>query len=166
MRLTKTMQDAMNQQVAHEFSAAYLYLSMAAYFGAKSLNGFSQWMRVQAREEAVHAMKFFDFIEDRGGRVQLPALEQPRAEFGSPLEVFEYAAEHEAKVSAGIHRLYEMAQKDKDYASQAMLQWFITEQVEEEKTSTRIVETLRMIGDNASGLYMFDKELGQRQARA
>jgi ferritin len=164
MRISKGMQQALNDQINKEFGAAYLYLSMAAYFSAKHLSGFARWMRLQAAEEAKHAMKIFDFLEDRGGRVNLEPLAGPPPEFATPLAGFEHARDHEAVVSAGIHTLYEMAGKEKDWASQAMLQWFITEQVEEEKTSSEIVETLRMIGDNSSGLYMFDKELGGRGA--
>jgi ferritin len=107
-------------------------------------------------------MKIFDYVEDRGGRVTLEAIDRPPPDFPSALATFEHARDHEAKVSTGIHQLYELASTEKDWATQTMLQWFITEQVEEEKTSTSIVETIRMIGDNASGLYMFDKELGAR----
>ena len=163
MQLSATIQAAMNDQLRKEMNAYYLYLSMAAYFGSRNYSGFAKWMRAQALEEQAHAMKIFDYIEDRGGRVKLDALEQPAHEFASPLAAFEAAMEHEAKVSASIISIYELAGKEKDYASQAMLQWFITEQVEEEKTSTQIVETLRMIGDNANGLYLFDKELGRRE---
>jgi ferritin len=162
MRISASMQKALNDQIRKEFSAAYLYLSMAAYFAEKNLNGFARWMRLQAREEGKHAMKFFDYVEDRGGRVTLEAIDRPPPDFPSALATFEHARDHEAKVSAGIHQLYELASSERDYATLAMLQWFITEQVEEEKTSNSIVETLRMIGENASGLYMFDKELGSR----
>jgi ferritin len=162
MKISAAMQRALNDQIRKEFSAAYLYLSMAAYFAEKNLNGFARWMRLQGAEEAKHAMKIFDFVEDRGGRVTLEAIDRPPPDFPSALATFEHARDHEAKVSSGIHQLYELALGEKDYATQTMLQWFITEQVEEEKTSNSIVETLRMIGDNASGLYMFDKELGAR----
>ncbi|MGE0439483.1 MAG: ferritin [Gemmatimonadales bacterium] len=164
MRMSAGMQKALNEQVRREFGASYLYLSMAAYFAEKNLNGFAAWMRMQALEEAKHAMKIFDFVEDRGGRVTLEAVDRPPPDFPSPLAAFEHARDHEAHVSAGINQLYEMAAGEKDWATQAMLQWFITEQVEEEKTSTQIVDTLKMIGENASGLYMFDKELGGRRA--
>jgi ferritin len=164
MRITASMQRVLNEQIQKEFGASYLYLSMAAYFAEKNLNGFARWMRMQGLEEAKHAMRIFDFVEDRGGRVTLEAIDRPPPDYPSPLGAFEHARDHEAKVSSGIHTLYELAATEKDYASQAMLQWFITEQVEEEKTSNEIVETLRMIGDNSSGLYMFDKELGARQA--
>jgi ferritin len=162
MQLSAKVQAAMNDQLRKELNAYYLYLSMSAYFGHRNYEGFASWMRAQAGEEQGHAMKFFAYIEDRGGRVKLGALDEPRHDFKSPLDAFDAAMKHEAKVSASIIALYELAGKEKDYASQAMLQWFITEQVEEEKTSTQIVQTLQMIGDNANGLYMFDKELGRR----
>lgn len=162
MRITAAMQKALNDQVNKEFVASYLYLSMAAYFAEKSLNGFARWMRMQAMEEAKHGMKIFDYVEDRGGRVTLEAIDRPPPDFPTPLAVFEHARDHEMVVSSGIHRLYELAAAEKDYATQAMLQWFITEQVEEEKTSTHIVDTLRMVGGQPAGLYMFDKELGAR----
>ena len=162
MRISAHMQKSLNDQIRREFGASYLYLSMAAYFAEKNLTGFVRWMRMQAQEEAGHAMKIFDFVEDRGGRVTLEAIDQPPPDFPSPVAAFEHARDHEAHVSAGIHQLFEAAAAEKDWATQAMLQWFITEQVEEEKTSTQIVDTLKMVADNASGLYMFDKELGRR----
>jgi len=166
MQLSAAVQAAMNDQLRKELNAYYLYLSMSAYLGHRNYEGFASWMRAQAGEEQAHAMKILAYIEDRGGRVKLGPLDEPQHEFASPLEAFTVARDHEAKVSASIIALYELALKEKDYASQAMLQWFITEQVEEEKTSTQIVDTLTMIGDNANGLYMFDKELGRRGAAA
>ncbi len=162
MRITRQMQKALNDQIGKEFGASYLYLAMAAYFTEKNFNGFARWMRMQAVEETSHGMKIFQYVEDRGGRVTLGAIDCPPADFPSPIAVFEVARDHETMVSAGINQLYELAAAEKDWATQATLQWFITEQVEEEKASSEIVDTLRMIGDNASGLYMFDKELGQR----
>ena len=162
MKLSAKMQAAMNEQMRREFGAYYLYLAMAAWFGYRNFDGFSQWMRVQAQEEALHAMKFFDYINDRSGTITLEALDKPRANWKTVLAVFEAAKAHEAQVSNGISQLYELALAEKDYASQAMLQWFITEQVEEEKTSTHIVETLRILGDSASGLLIYDRELGAR----
>ncbi|MEZ4587919.1 MAG: ferritin [Gemmatimonadales bacterium] len=164
MRISQTMQRALNDQINKEFGAAYLYLSMAAFFAEKNLNGFAKWMRMQAVEEGKHAMRIFDFVEDRGGRVVLESIDRPPPDFPSALAVFEHARDHEAQVSAGIHALFEQAGGEKDWATQAMLQWFITEQVEEEKTSTEIVDTLRMIGDSPSGIYMFDQELGRRNS--
>ena len=162
MKLNKKIQAAMNEQMRREFGAYYLYLAMAAWFGQHNFDGFSRWMRAQAQEEANHAMKFFDYIIDRSGVVALEALDQPKADWKRVLAVFDAAKAHEAQVSEGINRLYALALAEKDYASQAMLQWFITEQVEEEKTSTHIVETLRIIGDSASGLLFYDRELGTR----
>ncbi len=158
----KAMQDAMNEQINKEFFSSYLYLSMAAYFEDKNLTGFAHWMQLQADEEREHAMKFYNFILDAGGRVQLKALDAPATEWKSNLEVAEQVAEHEARVTASIHDLYELALKERDYAAQVMLQWFITEQVEEEKTSSQVLESVRRIDDNPAALVMLDRELGQR----
>jgi len=154
----------MNEQIKNELYSAYLYLSMSAYCEAANLPGFAHWMRVQAQEEVGHAMKFYDFICERGGRVVLQAIDQPPVEFQSPLHVFEQILEHEQKVTAMIHDLYGLAAQEKDYASQAFLQWFVTEQVEEEGSATQIVETLKMIGDKGQALVMLDRELGKRGA--
>jgi ferritin len=162
MQIGKAIQGAMNDQIHKELESAYLYLGMSAYFNGINQPGAASWMRVQAREEVGHGMKFTDFVEDRGGTVVLKALAAPPKTFASSLAAFEAAAEHEAVVSASIHALYELAAKEKDYAAQALLQWFITEQVEEEKASRQIVDTLRLIGSNTSGLFMFDRELGRR----
>lgn len=162
--LGKAVQDAMNEQIKNEFYSAYQYLSMAAYCQAVNLPGFAHWMQVQFREEIEHAMKFYDFILDRNGRVVLHAIDQPVVEFGSPLEVFERALEHEQRVTAMINDLYELATKENDYASQAFLQWFVTEQVEEEKNAGDVVETLKMVGDKSEALFLLDRELGQRRA--
>ena len=162
--LSKTIQDAMNEQVKNELYSAYLYLSMSAYCEAANLPGFAHWMRVQAQEEVEHAMKFYHFVYERGGRVALQAIDQPPVEFQSPLHVFEQTLAHEQKVTTMIHDLYTLAVQEKDYASQAFLQWFVTEQVEEEASATQIVETLKRIGDKSHALIMLDKELGQRGA--
>ena len=164
MMLNKTIQDAMNEQIKNELYSAYLYLSMSAYCEAANLSGFAHWMRVQAQEEVSHAMKFYEFIYGRGGRVVLQAINQPPVEFQSPLDVFEQTLGHEQKVTAMIHELYTLAVQEKDYASQAFLQWFVTEQVEEEDSATQIVETLKMIGDKRHALLMLDRELGGRGA--
>lgn len=162
MQLSKPMQDAMNAQIQKEIASAYLYLAMAAWFSEANLNGFAHWMRVQGREEMGHALKFFDYLHDRNGHVALEAIGKPAARWASPLAAFEAARKHEESVSASIRGLYDLAVKEKDYASQALLQWFIVEQVEEEKTGRGIVDTLTMIGDNPAGLFMYDKELGRR----
>lgn len=162
MQLSQSVQDAINDQVQKELASAYLYLAMASYFSEANLNGFAHWMRIQGREEMGHALKFFDYVHDRNGHVELGAIAKPAAKWASPLAAFEAARKHEEMVSASIRGIYDLAVKEKDYASQALLQWFIVEQVEEEKTSREIVDTLKMIGDNRAGLYMYDKELGRR----
>jgi ferritin len=162
--LNKSMQDAMNEQIKNELYSAYIYLSMSAYFEDTNLPGFAHWMRVQAQEEQGHAMKFFHFINERGGRVVLQAIDQPPIEFESPLNVFERTLEHEQKVTGLIHQLYALAVQEQDYASQVFLQWFVAEQVEEEASATQIVETLKMIGDKRHALLMLDRELGGRGA--
>jgi ferritin len=161
--LNKTVQDAINEQVKHEFFSAYLYLSMAAYCEAANLPGAAHWMRMQSQEEWGHALNFFDFVNDRSGRVVLQALAQPPVEFQSLLDVFQQALEHERKVSAQITKLYEVALKEGDYATQAFLQWFINEQVEEEKNADQIVQQLKLAGGQGAALLMLDNVLAARQ---
>jgi len=161
---SKKMQDAMNQQIKHEFYSSYLYLGMSAHFESVNLPGFAHWMKAQSGEEAEHGMKFFDFINERNGRVVLEAIDKPPTEFKSPLEVMKKVLEHEKKVTAMINALYELAVKEKDYPSQVMLQWFITEQVEEEKSASDIIELLKNLGDTPAGLIMVDEKLGGRKA--
>ncbi len=161
--INKTMQDAINEQINKELFSSYLYLSMAAYFEAKNLSGFGNWMRVQADEEREHAMKFYNFILETGGKVTLKAIDAPKTEWSSNLEVAEEVAAHEAKVTASIYALYELAQKEKDYPAQIMLQWFITEQVEEEKNAAEIVADLKLIEERGTAVLMLDKQLGKRK---
>ena len=160
--ISKTMQDAINEQINKEFFSSYLYLSMAAYFANKNLAGFSKWMRVQADEEREHAMKLYEHLEDRGGRVELKALAAPKTEWASNLEAFREAAEHEAMITASIHALYEVALQEKDYAAQVLLQWFITEQVEEERNAADIIADLQLIEERGTAVLMLDKQLGKR----
>lgn len=162
MGLSKGLERAMNEQITKEFQAAYLYLAMAAWCEERNFDGFGKWMRIQAREEATHAMRIFEFVLDRGGKVGLGTVAEPKASWKNALAVFEAAAKHEQAVSASIRAIYEQAGKEKDYSSQIMLEWFITEQVEEEKTSTGIVEKLRLVGDNPAALMMLDSQLGAR----
>jgi ferritin len=158
--LRKAIQDALNEQIKNELYSAHQYLSMSAYCESATLPGFAYWMLAQAQEEKEHAMKFYNFILDRNGRVLLRAIDQPVVEFGSPLEVFEQALEQEQEVTAQINELYELAASENDYASQAFLQWFVTEQVEEEKNVRDVLETLKMIGDESEALFLLDRELG------
>ena len=162
--ISTTMQEAINQQIAHEFYSSYLYLAMSAYFETLSLPGFAHWMRQQSDEEREHAMKLYDFLHDRGGAVELKALAQPPGEFQSPLDVFQQALEHERKVTKLIHQLNELALKESDYATQAHLQWFITEQLEEENNASQVIEQLKMTGGQPAALFMLDRELGARAA--
>ncbi len=154
--------DEFNAQANREFYSAYLYLSMAGYFEQKNLNGFSNWMRVQAQEELTHAMKFFDYILERGGKTKLEAIDRPQTEWSSLLSAFEDAYKHELFISENINRLTALAIDEKDYAANNFLQWFVTEQVEEESSVDNIVQKLRLVGDNGSGIFMIDNELAAR----
>ena len=162
--LSKTLQDAINNQINLELASAYIYLSMAAHFEGENLGGFSNWMQVQYHEETEHAMKFFKYVYERGGNVTLKAIPQPIAKFKSPLDVMNIVLEHEQKVTASINKLYELALKEKDYATQSFLKWYIDEQVEEEKNATDIINMLEMTGDAKMGLMMIDRQLGKRKA--
>ncbi len=162
--MSKTMQDALNEQMKHEFYSSYLYLSMSAFCDGANLPGLARWMRAQAQEETKHAMKIFDYLLDRGGRVELQQLSRPPAEFTTPREVFEQAYQHEKQVTASINKVYGLAVDERDFASTAFLDWFVREQVEEEKTSGLLAEQMRMVGEDRPGLLMLDRELGQRKS--
>jgi ferritin len=164
MMIEKRMQDAMNEQIKHELESAYLYLAMVAYFQAESFDGMAQWMTVQAQEEFVHAMKFFHHIDERDGRVELLALAQPQKEWSSPLEAFKAAYKHEQFISKKINDLMKIALEEEDHAAGITLQWFVTEQVEEEASAHKVVDLLERIGDSGHGLMMVDRELGTRIA--
>ncbi len=160
--LSTKIAKAMNDQVKHEFYSAYLYLAMSAHFGNANLTGFAHWMRLQSQEEMEHALKFYDYIHDRGGSVTLQAIDQPPAEFGSPLQAFEQVLAHEQKVTSLINHIYSLADDEKDYASMVFLNWFVEEQVEEEKSASEIVETLKQIGDKGNAIYHLDHRLSKR----
>lgn len=162
MELNKKLQDALNDQVREELYSSYLYLSMAAYCQSINLSGFAHWMRVQSQEELEHARKFYGFIEDRGGRVLLQGIDQPPAEFGGPVEIFTETLAHEKHITGRIEMLYGLALEQKDYAGTGFLQWFINEQVEEERNATDILNLLKMIGDKGQGLIMLDRQLAGR----
>jgi ferritin len=161
--LSKALEGAINNQIRDELYSAYLYLSMSAYFEANNLPGSARWMRLQSEEEVSHAMKLFDYMHDRGSRVMLQGIEQPPAEFASTLDIFEKALAHEQKVTGLINDIYDLAVKENDYPTQIELQWFITEQVEEEKSAGEIVDQLKMIGDHGPSLLMLDRALGARE---
>jgi ferritin len=156
------IQTAFNNQINEELFSSYVYLAMAAHFERMNLDGFTNWMKQQAQEELGHAMRLFDHINRRGGRVVLRAIGEPPSEYGSPMEVFEKALSHEQHITGCINDLYKIALEENDYPAQMELQWFIDEQVEEEENVGRAVEQLRMAGDNQSALLMLDRELGQR----
>jgi ferritin len=162
--LSKTMEKALNDQIQKEYYSSYLYLAMAAYCEANNLPGSAVWMRVQSKEELSHAMKLYDHVVDRGGRVTLQAIAQPPAEYKSALDVFEKVLEHEQHVTASIHALYALALKENDYPAQIALQWFVNEQVEEEKSAGLVVDQLKMVGESKTSLLMLDRHLAKRAA--
>lgn len=160
--LAPELEQALNDQLNREYYSSYLYLSMAAHFDTNGFPGFAAWMRAQADEEHVHAMKFFDFVNDRGGRVRLQPVAEPPADFGTPLQVFEASLEHERFITRSIETLYEQA----DRSTQAFLDWFLTEQVEEEKSVGELVDAFRLAADSGPALLLLDRELGGRRADA
>lgn len=160
--ISKKIEEALNGQVNAELYSAYLYLSMESYFKSLNLDGFANWMRVQTQEEMVHAMKIYNFIDDRGGRVTLKPIEGPPIQWDSPRAVFEAAYAHEQKVTGLINGLVDLAIKEKDHATNTFLQWFVNEQVEEEASADAIVQQLKMMEDAPGGLFMLDRELAQR----
>lgn len=161
---SKTVEAAVNEQIGMEFFSAYLYLSMSAAFERKSLGGFAHWMRMQYEEELVHATKMFDFMIDNDGTVVLPAIAKPAPEFGTPLEIAKEALAHEKQITASIIRLYELAVKENDYPTQIIMQWFISEQTEEEKNVGDIVAHLELVGDDGPALLLMDNQLASRTA--
>ncbi|HEX6972516.1 MAG TPA: ferritin [Limnochordia bacterium] len=160
--IDERIQDAINEQIKVELESAYVYLAAAAYCEAIDFPGAARWMRAQSKEEASHAMRLFEYLIDRNGRVALQALPKPPFEFPSLQGVFESALEHERRVTAAIQRLYDLAAAAKDHATEVALHWFVTEQVEEEKTTEEIVARLRLIGNDGTGLHLLDRELGER----
>jgi ferritin len=160
--IPKKMEEALNGQLNAELYSAYLYLSMAAYFESVDLAGFANWMRIQNQEEQFHAMKFYDYIIERGGRVTLRSIKAPPSNWDSPLAVFEVTLEHERKVTGLINDLVYLARQEKDNASEIFLQWFVNEQVEEEDNVSKVLGQLKLIKDSPQALFMMDKEIGQR----
>ncbi|HRY30335.1 MAG TPA: ferritin [Elusimicrobiota bacterium] len=163
--LNRKIQEEFNKQINEELASAYIYLSMAAYFESQNLKGMAGWMRVQAKEEQEHAMKFYGFINERGGRVQLESIAGPKTDWKSPLSAFEDAHKHEIHITGRINGLLELARKERDSAAEIFLHWFVSEQVEEESNVTEIVAKLKMIGESSSGLLYLDKELGKRGSK-
>ena len=156
------MQEALNKHANAEFYSSYLYLSMSAYFQSINLTGFAHWMRIQAREELAHALKFYDHVIERGGRASLQLVETPPIQWDSPLAAFEDAYRHEQKVTGLINQLVDEAVQTRDHATNSFLQWFVSEQVEEEASTDAIVQKLKLVGDAPGGLLMIDHHLGER----
>lgn len=160
--LNPKVQDAINEQINAELYSAYLYLSMAQYFEAEGLAGFANWFKIQFQEEHAHATIFMNYVNQRGGRVMLKAIDAVPTTWDSPMEVFRATLEHEQKVTALINSLYTLAMQEEDYATRDRLNWFVGEQVEEEDNCRALIDKLRLIGDNGMGLYMLNTELAAR----
>ncbi len=163
MEIKDKVTKAINKQINAELYSSYLYLAMAAHFEAKSWLGFANWVKVQSREENTHAMKFYDYVLERSGEVELSDIKAAEASWKTPLEVFEAVYEHELKVTALINDLLKLTRQEGDTATESMLKCFIDEQVEEEANAKQIVEKLKMIKDSTNGLFMLDHELGERK---
>ena len=160
--ISKKLQNAINKQINKELYSEYLYLSMAAYLESIGLEGFANFFKVQVLEERFHTMKFFDYVNERGGRIILEAIDRPQIEFKSPVEIFEIAYKHEQYVTKLINELMEVAIKENDHAAKSFLNWYIDEQVEEEASMDKILNQLKMIGGKGQGMLMLDKELAAR----
>lgn len=161
--IEKKVETALNKQINEEFRAAYLYLSMSAYFTSENLNGFAKWMRIQAKEEVGHAMKIYDFVHERSGRVTLLPVEAKESSWKSPRAAFEDALAHERRVTKMIDDLVELARKAKDNATESFLRWFVDEQVEEERSAEDVIHKLNLVGSDGGALYLLDRELGSRE---
>jgi ferritin len=160
--INKTVEAAINEQIKHELYSAYLYLSMSAWAEANNLGGAAHWLRAQFGEEQGHAMKFYKYIVEQGGRVVVGGIAQPPGEWTSLLDLFQQVLDHEKKVTTLVTKLYEVALAEKDYATQFLLQWFINEQVEEEKNVSGVIEAIKMVGNSGTALYMVDRQLAAR----
>ncbi len=164
MKLSSKLEKVLNDQINLEFCSAYAYLGMAAYFERTAFTGFGKWMELQSKEELGHANRFFKYIVERGGKVTLQAIAEPKCDYKSPLDAFKASLGHEQKVSASICAIYELATGEKDFATLSFLKWFLDEQVEEEKNVGDILAKLELVGDNRSGLYQIDQQAARRAA--
>lgn len=162
--MKKKVIEAVNKQIQAEFESAYLYLAMSAYFESENLSGLAHWMKIQWNEETQHALKFYNLLLERDEKVKLLTINEQTDNFGSPLEGFQSTFEHEKEITKRINDLYALAVEEKDYPLQNLLQWFINEQVEEENNVRTIIQRLKLIGDDGTGLFMLDQELGTRTA--
>ena len=163
MQISKKLTKALIDQINYELYSGYIYLSMAAWFEEQNLDGMAHWMKIQAREEYMHAMRFWKHIVDRGGRVVLKEVEKPKTEWTSPLEAWEDAYQHELKVTKRIFAIGDIAKNEGDNSAQPLLQWFYDEQIEEEEQTMKVRDLLKMIGDKTNALLMLDAKLGKRE---
>ncbi len=161
--MNKKIEEILNKQFNSEYFSSYLYLSMSAYFDSLNLEGFAHWMKKQSEEEWIHAMKIFDFVHERGGKMILTEINAPETEWKSPLHAFEDALKHEKLVSSQINNIFELSKTEKDFATEVFIQWFVSEQVEEEDTAGKIVEKLKMVENSKNGLLMIDSQLAKRE---
>jgi ferritin len=164
--ISDTLRDEINEQIKYEMYSAYMYLAMSAWCAERNLSGFAHWMNLQAQEEVDHAMRFFNFLLERGARVELQTIDAPPSDYGDPVAVMEKSLEHEKFVSSRIHQLYKLAVEEGDYPAQVMLQWFVSEQVEEEASIDEIIERMKMFGSDGTSLFMVDTQLGARKPEA
>jgi ferritin len=164
--LATKIQEALNAQINREQYSAQLYLAMSAHCEAKSFRGFAHWLRIQAQEETAHAMKLVSFLLDRGGQLALAPIPAPPGGFGTITEVFDQILAHERSITASINALFELSRAEKDYASEIALQWYVTEQVEEEANVGRIVDQLHAVGEKGGGIWYLDSRMGKRVVRA
>ena len=161
--LNKSVLEALNEQIKNEYFSSYKYLAMSAYCESINMRGFASWLRKQSGEELSHAMRLFDYVLDRGGKVTLHEIDKPAAKYKSLVEMFQQVLDHEMEVTGMINSLYELASSKSDHATAVELQWFIQEQVEEEKTASDVLESLKLAGDNASALLILDSQLAERR---
>ena len=160
--ISQKIQDAINDQINFEIYSSYIYFSMSSFFESKNLEGMAKWMRVQAQEELLHAVKFYNYVNERGGRALMKEIKGPKNEWSSPIEVFEDALAHERIVTERISNMVTLARAENDHLTDNFLQWFLAEQVEEEATADGIIQQLKLAGDQGAGLFMIDRELGAR----
>jgi len=163
MKISKKINDVINKQINNELFSSYLYLSASAYLTENNFVGAAHWMKLQAKEEVGHAMKFYSYILNRGGQIKLSSIDTPKSDWKSMIDIFQFAYEHEKKVTDMINGIMEVAKIENDYATEELLQWFIKEQVEEEANASFAFEKLKLVGDNIGGLFIIDGELGRRE---
>lgn len=160
--ISKDLQEALIEQLNKEYHSAYIYLGMSAYCSKEGFNGASNWFLIQYQEEVSHGMKLFKYLEDQDVEIKLPAIDEVKVEYKSLLDVFKKSLAHEQKMTKNLNILSDLAMKDKDHATYSLLQWYVTEQVEEEATVKEIIDHIKLVGDNGYGLYTIDKELSTR----